>query len=163
METVSDNPPQNTIDVGKILVAQNFNLAILAGIGAAVLGAALWAIVTVTTKSELGLMAIVVGFVVGRAIRAVGHGVDQKFGYLGAACALAGCIAGNVLSDIGFYANIRGIGFGQALADMDLALLTKLVTAFSQPMDLLFYGIAIYEGYKFSFKYRLRKPARSAL
>jgi len=67
-----------------------------------------------------------------------------------------------LLSDIGFYANIRGIGFGQALADMDMGLLTKLVTTFSQPMDLLFYGIAIYEGYKFSFKYRLRKPAPSA-
>jgi hypothetical protein len=24
-------------------------------------------------------------------------------------------------------------------------------------MDLLFYGIAIYEGYKFSFKYRVRQ------
>jgi len=162
MESVSSSPPQNTVDVGKILGAQNFNLAILAGIGAAVLGAALWAVVTVTTKTELGLMAVAVGFLVGRAIRAVGHGVEQKFGYLGAACAFVGCIAGNVLSDIGFYANIRGIGFGQALADMDMGLLTKLVTTFSQPMDLLFYGIAIYEGYKFSFKYRLRKPAPSA-
>jgi hypothetical protein len=162
MESVSNSPPQNTIDVGKILAAQNFNLAVLAGIGAAVLGAALWAVVTVTTKTELGLMAIAVGFLVGRAIRAVGHGVDQKFGYLGAACALVGCIAGNVLSDIGFYANIRGIGFGQALGDLDMAMLTKVVTTFSQPMDLLFYGIAIYEGYKFSFKYRLRKPAPSA-
>jgi len=80
MESVSNSPPQNTIDVGKILAAQNFNLAILAGIGAAVLGAALWAVVTVTTKTELGLMAIAVGFLVGRAIRAVGHGVGQKFG-----------------------------------------------------------------------------------
>jgi hypothetical protein len=26
--------------------------------------------------------------------------------------------------------------------------------AFFSPMDLLFYGIAIYEGYRFSFKYR---------
>jgi hypothetical protein len=162
MESVSNNPPQNTVDVSTILAAQNFNLAILAGIGAAVLGAALWAVVTVATKTELGLMAILVGFLVGRAIRAVGHGVDKKFGYLGAGCALIGCIVGNVLSDIGFYANIRGIGFGQALSDLDMALLTRLVTTFSQPMDLLFYGIAIYEGYKFSFKYRLRKPASSA-
>jgi len=95
MESVSSSPPQNTVDVGKILGAQNFNLAILAGIGAAVLGAALWAVVTVTTKTELGLMAVAVGFLVGRAIRAVGHGVEQKFGYLGAACAFVGCIAGN--------------------------------------------------------------------
>jgi hypothetical protein len=103
-------------------------------------------------------MAIAVGFLVGRAVRATGHGIDPKFGYLGAVCALAGC----VLSDIGFYADIRHIGFGQALADLDMALLTKLVITFSQPMDILFYGIAIYEGYKFSFKYGRLKPAATS-
>ena len=158
MDPVSNTPQQGTIDIGKILAAQNFNLAIPAGIGAAVLGAVVWAIVTVATEMQLGLMAIAVGYLVGRAIRAVGHGVEPKFGYLGAACALLGCVAGNVLSDIGFYAKVRHIGFGQALGDIDMALLAKLVDPTSHPMDLLFYGIAVYEGYKFSFKYRLTKP-----
>jgi hypothetical protein len=162
MDPVSNTPPQGAADIGKILSEQNFNLAIPAGIGAAVLGAVVWAVVTVMTEMQLGLMAIAVGFVVGRAIRVVGHGVEPKFGYLGAACALAGCVAGNVLSDIGFYAKIRHIGFGEALGNLDMALLTKLVETFSQPMDLLFYGIAVYEGYKFSFKYRLVKPAAAA-
>jgi len=162
MDPVSNTPPRGTADIGKILSEQNFNVAIPAGIGAAVLGAVVWAVVTVATEMQLGLMAIAVGFVVGRAIRAVGHGVEPKFGYLGAACALAGCVAGNVLSDIGFYAKIRHIGFGEALGNLDMALLTKLVETFSQPMDLLFYGIAVYEGYKFSFKYRLVKPAAAA-
>jgi hypothetical protein len=158
MDPVSNTPQQDTIGVGKILVAQNFNLAIPAGIGAAILGAVAWAVVTVATEMQLGLMAIAVGYLVGRAIRAVGHGVEPKFGYLGAACALLGCVAGNLLSDIAFYAKIRHIGLGQALGDLDMAMLVKLVSTFSQPMDLLFYGIAIYEGYKFSFKYRLVKP-----
>jgi len=162
MDPVSNTPQQGTIDIGKILAAQNFNLAIPAGIGAAVLGAVVWAIVTVATEMQLGLMAIAVGFLVGRAIRAVGHGVEPKFGYLGAACALIGCVAGNALSDIGFYAKLRHIGFGQALGDIDMALLTKLLDPSSHPMDLLFYGIAVYEGYKFSFKYRLVKPAPAA-
>jgi len=158
MDPVSTTPRQDTIDIGRILAAQNFNLAIPAGIGAAVLGAVVWAVVTVVTEMQLGLMAIAVGYLVGRAIRAVGHGVEPKFGYLGAACALMGCLAGDVLSDIGFYAKARHIGFGEALGNLDMALLTKLVETFAQPMDLLFYGIAIYEGYKFSFKYRLVKP-----
>ncbi len=159
MDPVSNTPQQGTIDIGKILAAQKFNLAIPAGIGAAVLGAVVWAVVTVATEMQLGLMAIAVGFVVGRAIRVVGHGVEPKFGYLGAACALMGCVAGNVLSDIAFYAKIRHIGFGEALGNLDMALLAKLVETFSQPMDLLFYGIVVYEGYKFSFKYRLVKKA----
>ena len=162
MDPVSNTPQQGTIDVGKILAAQNFNFAIPAGIGAAVLGAVAWAIVTVATGMQLGLMAIAVGYIVGRAIRAVGHGVEPKFGYLGAACALIGCVAGNVLSDIGFYAKVRHIGFGQALGDIDMALLTKLADPAAHPMDLLFYAIAVYEGYKISFKYRLVKPAPAA-
>jgi len=162
MDPVSNTPPQGTIDIGKILAEQNFSRAIPAGIGAAVLGAVAWAVVTVLTEMQLGLMAIAVGYLVGRAIRAVGHGVEPRFGYLGAACALMGCVVGDVLSDIGFYAKIRHIGFGQALGDLDMALLTKLVSTFAQPMDLLFYAIAIYEGYKFSFKYRLAKPAPAA-
>jgi hypothetical protein len=159
MDPVSNTPPQGAIDIGETLSEQNFGLAIPAGIGAAVLGAVVWAIVTVATEMQLGLMAIAVGFIVGRAIRAVGHGVEPKFGYLGAACALLGCVAGNVLSAIGFYAKLRGIGYVEALGNLDMALLTKLVSTFSQTMDLLFYAIAIYEGYKFSFKYRLVKRA----
>ena len=162
MDPVSNTSPQGTIDIGRILSEQNFSRAIPAGIGAAVLGAVAWAVITVATEMQLGLMAIAVGYIVGRAIRAVGHGVEPKFGYLGAACALLGCVAGNVLSAIGFYAKLRGIGYGQALGDLDMALLTKLVTTSSQAMDLVFYAIAIYEGYKFSFKYRLVKQAPAA-
>ena len=88
MDPVSNTPQQGAIDIGEILAAQNFSLAILAGIDAAVLGAMVWAVVTVVTEMQLGLMAIAVGFIVGRAILAVGRGVEPKFGYLGAACAL---------------------------------------------------------------------------
>lgn len=162
MDPVSNTSPQSTIDIGRILLEQDFRLAIPAGIGAAILGAVAWAVVTVATEMQLGLMAIAVGFIVGRAVRAAGHGVEPKFGYLGAACALLGCVAGNMLSAIGFYAKLRGIGYFEALGDLDMALLTKLVSTFSQAMDLVFYAIAIYEGYKFSFKYRLVKRAPAA-
>jgi hypothetical protein len=118
----------------------------------------------VATDSELGLMAIAVGFLVGRAIRAAGRGIDNKFGYLGAVCALFGCVLGNLLSVIAFYGKARGIGFGEALTDMDVPLLSQLFSTFFGPMDLVFYAIALYEGYKFSFKYRRIKtpPTPSA-
>jgi hypothetical protein len=37
------------------------------------------------------------------------------------------------------------------------AIVVRAAMHFAQPMDLLFYGIAIYEGYRFSFKYRLKQ------
>lgn len=142
--------------------AQRFPAAVAAGIGAAVAGAALWAVVTVVTEMELGLMAIVLGFVVGRAIRAAGQGIDTKFGVLGAACALAGCLLGNLLSYVGFYAKQTGVGFGDALIAMNPELLGKLIGVFFGPMDLLFFAIAIYEGYRFSFRYRVIRATPSA-
>jgi hypothetical protein len=144
------------ISIAAIKAGQNFNLAVASGLGAAIGGALLWAIITILTKMELGIVAIAVGFGVGRTIRMVGKGIDQAFGYLGAACALLGCVLGNFLSSVAFYAQARGISYFQALSDLDFDLLQRLATTFFHPMDLLFYGIAIYEGYRFSFKYKAR-------
>ena len=150
----------SSISLDHIRREQNFGLATAAGIVAALIGGVLWAVVTVVTKTELGLMAIGVGFLVGRAIRTAGQGIDPKFGYLGALCALAGCVLGNLLSDVAFYADLMKIGLPQAFASLSVDLLTKLVSGFFKPMDLLFYAIAIYEGYKFSFKFKyLNKPS----
>jgi hypothetical protein len=146
----------------KIRAQQNFGLAVVAGVGAAIIGAVLWAVVTVITQYELGLMAIAVGFLVGFAIRETGKGVDKKFGYLGAICGLFGCVLGNLLSGIVFYAQASGLSFGQALATLDVDLVSRLASATFQAMDLLFYAIGIYEGYKFSFKYRINPAAAPA-
>jgi hypothetical protein len=147
-------------NVDQIIAAQNFKLAIPAGICAALVGAALWAVVTILTKAELGVMAVVIGYLVGRAIRAAGGGIDSKFAWLGAACALLGSVLGNVLSDIGFYAGGMNISFGEALATMNVGPLGRLILDSFHPLDLLFLGIAIYEGFAFSTKYKLiRKRA----
>ena len=52
-----------------IRAQQNFGLAAAAGLGAALVGAIAWAIVTVITQMELGLMAIAVGYIVGQTIK----------------------------------------------------------------------------------------------
>lgn len=132
----------------------NFGLAVVGGLAAAIAGAAIWAAVTVATKMELGIMAIAVGFTVGYAVRVLGKGKDISFGILGAACALAGCALGNLLSSVAFYAQAKGLPFFQVLTSSDFGFIEGLIAAFFQPMDLLFYGIAVYEGFKFSLKGR---------
>jgi hypothetical protein len=139
--------------VEQIRAAQNFTLAIPAGLAAALLGAGLWAAFTVVTEMQLGLIAIAIGYVVGQAIQRVGKGVDTKFGVLGALCALFGCVLGNCLSALAFVAQAKHISM---LGLLSPAIMIRATTSFAQPMDLLFYGIAVYEGYRFSFKYRLK-------
>jgi hypothetical protein len=139
---------------------QNFTLAALAGIAAAIVGAALWALVTVAIEMKLGLIAVAVGYLVGQAIRFAGKGIDAKFGYLGAACGLVGCVLGNILSGLIFYAHIAHLDAATLISQIDIDLIRRVVIGTASPMDLVFYAIGIYEGYKFSFKYRLA-PAPS--
>ena len=138
--------------VPEIAAQPNFPLAIAGGIGGALAGAALWAVVTVVTQMELGIVAVAIGFIVGFAVRELGKGSDRKFGILGAVCGLFGCVLGNILSAIAIFSQARGIPFMQIVTRMDFAFLTDLMSAFFSPMDLLFYAIAIYEAYKFSLR-----------
>jgi hypothetical protein len=67
-----------------------------AGLAAAIIGAIIWAVVTVTTKYQIGWMALGVGTLVGFALR-IGNG-GKTFGILGAFLALFSCILGNYFS-----------------------------------------------------------------
>jgi len=44
------------------------------------------------------------------------------------------------------------LSFMQTLSQIDWSLVPSLLVETGSPIDLLFYGIAIYEGYKFSFR-----------
>jgi hypothetical protein len=141
------NPPASIASKPK----QNLPLAIAAGTGAAILGAVVWAVFTVTTNYQVGLIAIAIGFLVGYAVR-LGNGTDKIFGVMGALLALLGCVLGNVLSLVGFFAKEEQISFFSALSRIDYTVLPEVMVSAFNPMDLVFYGIALYEGYRFSFR-----------
>jgi hypothetical protein len=153
----SDGIPGLSIE--QVRAQQNFPLAVIAGLSAALLGAVLWAAVTVTTEYKLGLMALAVGYIAGQAIRLAGQGVDAKFGYLGAACGFLGCAAGDILSNIAFFAHAKSLSLMQTLNILTPDLLVALAKIAFDPMDLLFLAIGVYEGYKFAFKYHITSAA----
>jgi len=135
---------------------QCFSRAVPAGIATAVIGAIIWAVVVVVTNMELGIIAVAMGALIGIAIKKTGKGVDAKFGYLGAACAAFGWVLGTALSDVSLLAHAQNISFQDALFGLDPDRISTVVAATFQPMDLLFLAIAVYEGYKFSFRARLK-------
>jgi hypothetical protein len=135
----------------RLRAEQNLPLAIFAGIGGAILGAAVWAGVTVTTEFQIGYMAIAVGFLVGYAVR-LGNGIDKIFGITGAILALLGCVLGNLLSVVGFISKQQHMGVMETLSRLDYSKLPEIFMATFSFMDLVFYAIAVYEGYRFSFR-----------
>jgi hypothetical protein len=134
---------------------QSLALALLGALLASVVAAFLWALITYVTHYQIGFMAIGVGFLVGFAVRYFGNGMSSTYGVIGAVFALFGCLLGNILAAI----------IGASLSDgiPMLAIVNAFITSpgvvieilketFS-PIDLLFYGIAVYEGFRFSIRY----------
>ena len=123
-------------------------LGAFAGLAAAIVGAVIWAVVTVTAKAQIGWMAVGVGALVGFALR-VGNG-GKIFGILGAFLALFGCILGNYFSLIAFASAQEHIDFLTALNDVDSAKVLSALWDDFLSVSILFYAIAVYEGYKFA-------------
>ena len=124
--------------------------ALVAGCVAAGLGAVAWALITVWTNMQIGWMAVGVGFLVGYAVRIFGKGSDATFQVLGAVLSLVGCLAGNLLAVCAMLSEQEQIPFFRILTQLAPAQIVGLMVDTFSAMDLLFYGIAIYEGYKVS-------------
>jgi hypothetical protein len=126
--------------------------ALLAGIGAAVLGAVLWAVVTVVTHYQIGFMAVGVGLLVGWAVQRTGRSGAMALGILGALLACAGCVLGDLLSAAGFLSQEQHVALSGAvgLVLTNPSLDVRILSESFNGIQIVFYAIAIYEGYKFA-------------
>jgi hypothetical protein len=152
-------PPENGIDplilkatLQRLRSEQNLVLAVLAGGAAVLLGACVWAAITFATSFQIGWMAVGVGFLVGYAVRTFGKGIDKSFAVVGALWSLAGCAVGNLLSVIGVISKHQNVPFFDLIEKLNPEIVANLMQTTFSPMDLLFYGIAVYEGYRFSLR-----------
>lgn len=125
-------------------------MALLAGLLAAAAGAGAWALVTVLTRMQIGWMAVGIGFLVGLAVRRFGKGSAPSFQVLGAVLSLLGCVAGNLLAVCIFAARNENLPLTAILAGLTPSTAVRLIVETFSPMDLLFYALSIYEGYKFA-------------
>ncbi len=131
----------------------NLPLAAIAGSIAALIGGALWAVITVVTEYQIGFMAVGVGFLVGTAVGKFGGGNSTPFRVTGAALSLFGCVLGNFLTIVGFASRGESAGFFATLLHVNFAAVPGVMVSAFSPMDLLFYGIALYEGFKLSARH----------
>lgn len=137
-----------------------FVFALMGGLAAAVLAAIIWAAITAATSFQIGYMSIGVGFAVAFAVRFCGRSHDKRFAVLSGALSLVGCLLGNYLTAIAMAA--------QHLHASTVAMISAAITALPMffavigdtfnPMDLLFYAIGIYFGYKYALVPLHRPP-----
>ena len=144
------DPQRLEMAIAQLRSEQNFMGGLLAGLAASLVGAAAWAGVTIATGYQIGWMAVGIGFLVGLTVRAVGKGMNKSFAVMGAALALFGCALGNLLTVCHFVGAEEGMGLLEIMTSLNPISMVALMALTFSPMDLLFYGIAVYEGFSLS-------------
>jgi hypothetical protein len=119
-------------------------MGIVGGVIGAAVGAALWAIITMVTDYQIGWMAIGIGFLTGLGMRTLGKGRSPVFGIVGAALALAGVIIGNLIV---IHLILQREFSGIQLTPSEYI---EILTTSLEPVDYLFYGLALFTGFRFS-------------
>jgi len=133
---------------------QNLVMGVLGGFLAAIVAAVLWGLITYVTSFQIGFMAIGVGILVGLGVKYFGSGLTPVYGVVGAVLALFGCVLGNIMASVIGAARAEGSSFGLVFATLasSPSIFGEILVETFSPIDLLFYGIAIYEAYQFSIR-----------
>ena len=148
--------------IEKYRLEQNLPLAIGVGVLVGLIGAGLWAAITVATGYQIGCMAIAIGAGVGISMRIFGKGMDQIFGISGGIIAILSCLVGNFFSIVASIANFEGLGYLETFNLIDTSQIIPMMSETFSGMDLFFYAIAGYEGYKFAFRVFTEKELAAA-
>lgn len=137
----------------KIEVEQNLGLGLVGGLGGMLIGAVIWALITYLTDYQLGIAAIGVGYLAGMGVQRLGKGLSQPFGMVGAITAGIGVILGNYLTILLLAMRELGLSVAEVIqVGTDFPLVLEIMIDFFSPIDLLFYGLAVYYGYRTSFR-----------
>ena len=128
----------------------NLVMGLVGGAVAMLVSAVLWGVITYVTQYQIGYMAIGLGFLVGFAVRYFGRGHSLIFGLSSAVLSLLGCALGNFLFFTGAIAREEGAAFFDVflfLLTTPAAVIEVFMVTF-EIIDLLFYGIAAYVGFR---------------
>jgi hypothetical protein len=134
---------------GEARTSQSPSLVLAGGLAAALVGALAWALAAMALGRYLGVMAIGVGLLVGGTVRVLGRGAGRPLGSLSVTLSVVGCLLGNILSAYVVLAAQKGLAPLAVLSHVcsNPVLIPAALLATFQPLDLLFYGIALYAGY----------------
>ncbi|MDR3245936.1 MAG: hypothetical protein LBT50_05830 [Prevotellaceae bacterium] len=143
INNVDFTPPQIVVNRASIS-KPNFIAAIIVGALTSIACAIVWAVITVTIDRQFAMVAVIFGVAVGFAIRYAGKGTTIQFGILSALLSLLACVLGDYLSIVGYIANKLETSYFETMSVINISLITENIDGYT----LLFYGVALYVGFK---------------
>jgi hypothetical protein len=85
---------------------------------------------------------------VGSSVKLFGLNGSVQSKILGAVLPIISCILGDFLSNVGFLAASESINYFEILFSINYSYFFEIAFLDIDPLSLLFYGIAAFEGYK---------------
>ncbi len=142
---------------------QHYQLAMVAGIIGAAVGVAIWLGISMTTHAEAEWTAVGIGILAGMMVRVAGKGFDRVFGVLGAILTAIGCFVAVLVSGCHFMAlKTEDATLFDALSTLTPETFRGVFTATFDPMDGVFYGIALILGFRIAYR-RMSRVERAQL
>ena len=84
-------------DGARLVAAQRFRAAVTAGLIAVIVFSILWVMLTELFEKVFPWMTILLGYLVGFAVRRAGRGIDWRYPVLAAVLALSGALVANIV------------------------------------------------------------------
>lgn len=147
--------PQPVLEEAPLYKAKSsgsFAAGILGGVIGAIIGAILWGIISVWIDMQIGWMAVGVGALVGLGVRFLGKGASIKFGIAGAILAFLGCVLGNVVMIYIVISREFGIPLWEVITTLTAGDIFEMLKELFNLIDILFYALALYAGFRFSYR-----------
>jgi hypothetical protein len=130
---------------------QNMLMGVLGGVGAAIIGNALW-VLLIQMGTKIDFLVLAVGFFIGFGVKYFGKGLNPKFGYAAGAITLVSVIITYFLISCSLFAKHENISFLAVFSHMNATTAFWLLRGIMKGLDLLFCLGAIGIAYYFSFK-----------
>ena len=126
-----------------LLAEENFNAGLIGGIVATVLGAGVYAAITVAAGYSVSFMAIALGAFVGLAVQYLGRGIGSRFVVVASVLSVIGCLLGNLIAAILLEARAYGASPVDIASSMSVESVIEFFKGDLQFVDLLFWIGAI--------------------
>lgn len=122
----------------RLILEQNVPAAVIVGFLTSVLGAVIWALLTIATGLQIGIMALGIGALVGIFVRIYGKGITIKFGVIGAIFSLFGCVLGNLMSSVALISEYYEIGFWSVFSQLTMTQIIQIMIDWFEFVDIIF-------------------------
>ena len=136
--------------------------AIVGGLGAAIIGGIIWSLIMIYTGYEAGLVAWGLGWFTGWAVvKLTGGKKGIQAQAVAVICSLIGIFLGKYISFYHFLSTQQGETSGAEISFFSMALLQQFfehIKGLVQPLDLLFFGAAVYTAWTLTRGLGLKVP-----